>query len=123
MDKYEVTHATPDGFDLDRRIDLIGGPDLNGGWAMTQEDAIRFVLNNPGALYVVDRRSKYNPLMTTPSPLQSAFSGQLNRVAVIVKQKTVLSRLHLATEADGVFQNNLESLPPVPAHYRLVPTL
>ena len=120
MFKYEVTNATPDQFDLDRRIDLIGGPDF-GGWAMSQEDAIKFVLANPGALYVVDRRA--NALMTTPSPLQNVLAAQLNRVAIVVRQKTMLSRQHLATEADGIYSNNLESLPSVPSHYRLVRTL
>lgn len=119
---FEITHATPDGFDRDRRIDLIGGP-ANGGWKMTQEDAIAFLKARLGTFYV-----------TGPGAVASLFGGTHRaqnvlaqkiapRAEVIVVPATWGVREHLTTVADGVRANNLESLPPVPAHYRLVRTL
>jgi hypothetical protein len=117
MGRYEVTHATPDGADYDRRIDYIGGPDF-GGWRMTQEDAIRVLKGRFDTFYV---RKPVNSLAAS-GYTNALFAGG-NQIEVVVRSGGLLVREHLATVADGIETDNLRSLQPCPPGYRLVNSL
>ncbi|WP_421935211.1 DUF3892 domain-containing protein [Phenylobacterium sp.] len=113
MARYEVTHATPDGPDYGRRIDMIGGPDF-GGWRMRTEDAIHLIKMGFTSFYV---RALNNPFAA-----QNALRFG-STVEVVVRPGGLLSGEYLTTIADGIETNNLRSLPPCPLIHRLVTSL
>lgn len=116
MPSYEVTNATADGADPDRRIDMIGGP-ANGGWKMREDDAIRAINSGATSFYVEKPRNIF-----ATETLGGLFSLG-NRVEIQVRKRWMAGLEYLQTVADGVETNNLRSLPPCPPAYRLVKQL
>jgi len=85
---YHVNCHVPDNFDLDRRIQGIGG----FGWYLSVDEVIRYIANGHTFYVNVDGR----------------------QVRVVVRQHPTSRRYYIATEADNYPQNNLLSLPRCP---------
>jgi hypothetical protein len=91
MAQYQVTAIRkPNIFSSHEHITHIGNP--QAGWIMTREEAIRQIDGNLNSFYVVDPRN-------------------LHRIAWVgvVRERGKLS--YLRTHADGVWNDNLLSLP------------
>jgi hypothetical protein len=86
MASYQVTWINPDGADIDRRIDRLGGP----GWGDSIDTIIHFI------------RSGAHDFWT---------DVQGRRVAVVVRQHHQTMRYYLTTLGDGFPPNNLLRLP------------
>lgn len=93
MSTYYVTCHTPDNFDLDRRLQGLGG-NRNGAWWWHSIDVIIHLIKNEGATFY------------TQPPY-----GQGDLVVV---RETSTGREYLKTLGDGLLPNNLLSLPVCP---------
>ena len=90
--RHEVTCIVPDGTDLDRRIDMIGGrigADNGGPWSLKLDAAIAGIENGKWSFW-------------------TQGGGKATNVIVAVRTS---GRKYLKTEADGVEPNNLLALP------------
>jgi len=86
MADYLVSCITPDGADVDRTIDAIGGVFNGKRWMLSIDDAITWIETGKGRFYTsVNGRS----------------------VWVVVKVHANSGRKYLTTEGDGFPPNNL----------------
>ena len=90
MSDYRVTCIIPDGLDLDRRIDSIGGTDA-GGWTLKLDAAIVHIETGTHRFWTI-------------------ANGESVWVIVAVRN----GRKYLKTTADGLEPNNLLALPRCP---------
>lgn len=89
MTDYRVTCIKPDGADVDRRIDRLGGPD----WNDSIDNVIRFIKSGAHRFW-------------------TSVGGK--SVWIIVTTHPTSGRDYLTTEGDGFPPNNLLSLPRCP---------
>jgi hypothetical protein len=87
MSDYQVTCIIPDGLDLDRRIDTIGGT-AAGGWQLKLDAAIQHIENGTHRFWTIAKGES---------------------VWVIIATRN--GRKYLKTTADGLEPNNLLALP------------
>jgi len=86
--------------DPDHRIEYIGGvgPTLIGAWKVSVDDAIRDIKCNPDSYWV----------------------GEGSRRVRVIVATSARGNEFLKTEDDGIWENNLLSLPQMPDHAEIV---
>jgi len=87
MSDYQVTCIIPDGQDVDRRIDSIGGT-AGGGWKLKLDDANQHIKSGTHRFWTV-------------------ADGESVWIVVAVRH----GKKYLKTTADGLEPNNLLALP------------
>ena len=89
MSTYYVTCHTPDNFDLDRRLQGLGGHRNGQGWWYSIDVIVQLI-------------ERENQTFFTDPP---SGTGRL-----VVVRETATGKKYLKTLADGVYENNLLSL-------------